>query len=41
MVIRIVKRGSLGWLLCWLKRGSLGLLLEWLKGAVMGGYQDG
>ena len=33
MVIRVVKMGSLGWLLEWLKRGSLGWLLGWLKGA--------
>ena len=31
MVIRVVKTGSLGWLLEWLKRGSLGWLLGWLK----------
>ena len=34
VVIRMVKRGSLGWLLGWLKSDSLGWFLGWLKGAV-------
>ena len=29
--IRVVKRGSLRWLLGWLKGGSSGWLLGWLK----------
>ena len=31
MVIRVVKMGSLGWLLVRFKRSSLGWLLAWLK----------
>ena len=38
MVIRLVKRGSLGFFLGLFKRDSLGRLLRWLKGAVYGGY---
>ena len=34
MVVRVVKRGSLGVAITMIKRGSLGWLLGWLKGAV-------
>ena len=29
MAVRLVKKGSFGWLLVWLKKGSFELLLVW------------